>query len=101
MSWQEALDELVERQQAALFEGRRDDLSALQEEQRAFLAALPPLTPAGRPALERALRASLETQRSLAGSLVETKGALERLRRSRPAIAAYGGAARAGLDARA
>jgi hypothetical protein len=101
MSWQAALDELVERQEAALRDRRWDDLSALQEEQRAFLAALPPLTPAARPALARALQASLDTQRSLAGSLVETKGALERLRRSRPAIAAYGGTARSGIDARA
>jgi hypothetical protein len=101
MTWDESLAELLERQEAALREGRWDDLGTIQEEQRELVAALPPLPPSARPTLERALQASLATQRALAASLAETKGQLERLRRGRPAISAYAGPSRGGIDARA
>jgi hypothetical protein len=101
MRWEDALADLVERQERALRDGRWDDVTAVGAEQQALVASLPPLPPSARPVLERALQASLATERALAAGLAETKGALERLRRGRPAIRAYGGPSRTGLDARA
>lgn len=102
MGWVEELEELNERESAAVAGHRWGELAELQAERQGLIARLPrPLPAAARVPLERALASSQVAERSLTAALAETKGTLERLRRGRRVVGAYAGPARSGLETRA
>ncbi|HEX7083920.1 MAG TPA: hypothetical protein VF186_07375 [Gaiellaceae bacterium] len=89
VSWR-ALDELAEREEAAVAGRRWNDLLLIQAERRAVLDALPASLPAeARPTFERALARAEQTRGTLMAGLAETKSAIERLRGGRRVVGAY------------
>ena len=106
MKWAQAfadLDDLGVREAAAIAGARWDELVDIQAERRSLLGSLPaPPPPEARPALERALARTHETQQALVAVMAETKGVIERLQGGRRAVQAYGGGPRPrGLERRA
>jgi hypothetical protein len=96
------LDDLGVREAAAIAGARWDELVDIQTERESLLGSLPsPPPPEAKPALERALERTQETQRTLVAAMAETKGMLERLQGGRRALHAYGGPRTSGLERRA
>jgi anti-sigma factor RsiW len=97
-----SLDDLGVREAAAIAGARWDELVDIQAERQSLLGSLPsPPPPEAKPALERALARTHETQRTLVAAMAETKGMLERLNGGRRALHAYGGPRASGLERRA
>jgi anti-sigma factor RsiW len=105
MRWARAfanLDDLGVREAAAIAGARWDELVDIQSERQRLLGSLPaPPPPEAKPALERALARTRETQQALVAVMAETKGTLERLQGGRRALNAYGGPRARGLERRA
>jgi hypothetical protein len=84
------LDELAEREAAAVAGRRWNDLLLIQDERRAAIDARPASLPReARPTLERALARAEQTRGALVAGLAETKAAIERLRGGRRVVGAY------------
>jgi anti-sigma factor RsiW len=96
------LDDLGVREAAAIAGARWEELVDIQAERQSLLGSLPsPPPPEAKPALERALARTAETQQALVAAMAETKGTIERLQGGRRAVQAYGGPAARGLERRA
>ena len=84
------LAELTELERDHAIAGRIDDLSAVQAEKAALVAALPPAAPAGaRPHLERAAAAQAEVTAALATAMRTARADAMRVNQGRTAVAAY------------